>query len=120
MELLQFFNNDLTQTNNSLETFDNRFISDLGKFKIFLIKNTMPAEIAEKRISFNHSAGKAFLLSANCIHTTNKTWYLMTTDAKDDTYCIFASNQIRLGVTSEAGKKSFSGQEVRMLVGIFE
>lgn len=98
---------------------DNRFISDLGKFKIVPIKDTMPAEITEKHISFNHSTGKAFLLSANCIHS-NKTWYAITNNTNDDYYCIFASNQIRLGIKNKAGKTAFGGQEVRVLIGIFE
>ena len=113
-------NNSLVDINSNLETLDNRFISELGNFKIVTIEDTMPTEIAEKRISFSHISGKAFLLSSIVMHY-NGTWYGIPNIGSSANYlCFLGSNQIRLKISNTTELASYGGQKVRILIAIFE
>ncbi len=78
----------------------------------------MPTTITTTRHGVSsHSGGHAILLGAVMKHNANNTWYQLSNSGNDDTYCIFASNQIRLGITTNEGLTAYGGCTVKVYMG---
>ena len=99
---------------------NNNFITDIGRFRVMVVEDTMPTTVTENRISINHTSGKLFLLSANVLHVTNGYWYMLSDNPTDDACCVFGSGQYRLKICNQNGLTAFGGAKVRLLFGCFE
>lgn len=99
---------------------NSNFVTDLGRFKVMVVEDTMPTTVTEKRVLINHTPGKLFLLSANVLHVNNNAWYMLSDNHTDDGCCTFGSGQYRLKICNQNGLTAFGGAKARLLFGYFE